>query len=143
MDPVLKREIIFDNYQNPYNRETVIDNKYIKVNSNNESCIDNINLYVLFDNNKIIDIKFDGEACAISTSSTSIMIKELIGKTIDEIKKMYQDYQLLIENGTENDSLGECLVYNEVYKQNNRKHCALLPWIAINKAINEYEHSAI
>ena len=37
--------------------------------------------------NKIEDIRFDGEACAISTAATSIMIRNLIGKTLEEVKK--------------------------------------------------------
>ena len=45
--------------------------KSLKVNSNSETCIDDINLYILFEDNKITDIHFDGEACAISTSATS------------------------------------------------------------------------
>ena len=32
----------------------------------------------------IVDIRFDGEACAISTSATSIMIRSLVGKTVKE-----------------------------------------------------------
>ena len=66
-----------ENYLKPFNRETVLDERYIKVNSNSETCIDDINLYILFEDNKITDIHFDGEACAISTSATSIMIKLL------------------------------------------------------------------
>ena len=41
-----------------------------------------------FNNNKIEDIRFDGEACAICTSSTSIMIDTLKGKTINEAKEI-------------------------------------------------------
>ena len=84
MDPEVKREIIMENYLHPYNKEEVTDDSYLKVNTNNESCIDNIDLYVLFEEDKIKDIKFNGEACAISTSATSIMIQLLIGKTIEE-----------------------------------------------------------
>ena len=85
MDNELRREIIMDNYQYPYNREVPSDLEgYIKVNSNNESCIDNIDIYIKIENDKIVDIKFMGEACAISTSATSVMIKLLIGKTLDE-----------------------------------------------------------
>ena len=47
MDNELRREIIMDNYQYPYNREVPSDLEgYIKVNSNNESCIDNIDIYI-------------------------------------------------------------------------------------------------
>ena len=81
MDQNLKRSIILEHYQNPKNKGLIDDNNYIKVNMNNESCIDEIDLMVKIEDNKITDIRFDGEACAICTSSTSIMIETLIGKT--------------------------------------------------------------
>ena len=78
MDQNLKRTIILENYQNPTNRGLIDDDSYIKVNMNNESCIDEINLMVKVVDNKIEDIRFDGEACAICTSATSNMINTLI-----------------------------------------------------------------
>src|SRR5574344_2248569 len=140
MDEEIKREIIMENYLHPFNKEVPDDiNGYIKVNSNNESCIDNIDIYLKIEDNIIKDIKFMGEACAISTSSTSIMIKVLLNKDINEVEKLINDYNKMIEDGTSNNVLGEALVYNEIYKQQNRKHCALLPWIGIKEAIEKYK----
>lgn len=140
MDEEVKREIILDNYSNPFNREVVTDDKYIKVNTNNESCIDNIDLYILIENDIIKDIKFSGEACAISTSATSIMIKSLINKTITEVKEFYDNFDKMVNNNEYNQELlEENNVYNEIYKQANRKNCALLPWKAIMKGIMIYE----
>ena len=45
MDKNLRREIILDNYQNPYHRKEINDDNYIKINTNNESCIDNFDIY--------------------------------------------------------------------------------------------------
>jgi nitrogen fixation NifU-like protein len=139
MDENLRREIILDNYQNPKNRETVNDKNYLKVNSNNESCIDNIDIYVLIEDNILKDIKFNGEACAISTSSTSIMINNLVGKTVSEATNYINNFEAMV-NELEYDEnvLNEAIVYNEIYKQNNRKHCALLPYIGIKKILEEY-----
>ena len=72
MDQEFRRSIILGNYQNPMNRGLIDDDSYIKVNTNNESCIDEIDLMVKIENGKIVDARFDGEACAICTSSTSI-----------------------------------------------------------------------
>ena len=53
MDKELKRSIILDNYQNPYHKERKESNDdYIKLNSRNISCIDNLDLYIKL-NNKI------------------------------------------------------------------------------------------
>ena len=59
MDNELRREIIMDNYMYPYNKE-VPENKdeFIKVNSNNESCIDNIDIYLKIEDDTIKKIYF-------------------------------------------------------------------------------------
>lgn len=139
MDNELKREIILDNYMYPSNKEVPSDSNYIKVNTNNESCIDNLDIYVLIKDDVIVSIKFDGEACAISTSAASIMTKLLQNKTIFEVKKMFEEYNKMIENGTTEDNLEEALVFNDIYKQQNRKKCAVLPWNGIMNAISIYE----
>ena len=141
LDPELKKAIIMEHYQNPINRNTIEDNRYIKVNSNSETCIDDIDLYILFEDNKIKDLHFNGEACAISTSATSIMIKLLIGKTIEEVEELINNYYNMIEEKEYNeDLLEEACCYDEIYKQQNRKGCATIPWKGIEKAIQEYKN---
>ena len=137
-DKEMQREIILDNYQNPKNRGLVSDSSYIIENTNNESCIDNIDIQMKVDNGVIVDIRFDGEACAISTSATSIMIRSLIGKKVDEVKKILINYQNMInEEKYDSELLGELNVYDNICKQPNRKNCALLPSVAIDKMLGE------
>ena len=137
MDPNLKREIMLENYSNPYNYETKKEEEgFIKVNGNIVSCIDDINIYIKIENNKIIDAYFDGEACAISTSSSSIMIKNIIGKTILEAEEYIENFIAMIDEKEYNEKLlKEAIVYDEIYKQESRKTCATLPYIALKKAI--------
>ena len=138
MNTNLKRSIILDNYQNPFNKDVSKVDGYIKINTNNESCIDNLDIYVkLSDNNVIEDIKFDGEACVICISSTSIMIKNLIGKSIEEAKEIINNYLCMIDEKEYDDKiLGELNVYNDTYKQPSRKKCATLSTLGIEKIIN-------
>lgn len=141
MDAELKREIMLDNYQNPTNRGEPEDKNYIKVNSNNSSCIDNIDLWVLIKDDCIKDIKFDGEACAISTSSTSIMTKELVGKTVNEAENFIKNfYNMINEEKYDRTLFGEAIVFDEIYKQANRKTCATLPYKGILDALQEYKN---
>lgn len=138
MNQDLKRTIILENYQNPTNRGLIDDDSYIKVNMNNESCIDEINLMVKVENNVITDIRFDGEACAICTSATSILINTLVGKTVDEVKNIYENYEKMINEEEYNaEILEDAIVYSDIAKQPNRKKCALLPWWGIKKIIDE------
>lgn len=140
MDQNLKRSIILEHYQNPKNKGLIDDDSYIKINMNNESCIDEIDLMVKIKNDKIEDIKFDGEACAICTSATSIMIDALIGKTIEEVKNIYSNYNKMLDEQEYDDNvLEQAIVYADVSKQPNRKKCALLPWWGIEKILNSIE----
>lgn len=142
MDSNLKREIILDNYSHPFNKTVENTDDYIKVNSNNESCIDNIDLYLKIENDIIVDIKFDGEACAISTASTSIMIKNMIGKSIDEVEKYITNFEAMLnEEPYEDIDFNEAAVFDETYKQGNRRTCVTLPYAGIKKAIKEYQNT--
>lgn len=139
MDSNVKREIILDNYSHPFNKDSHNVDGYIKVNSNNESCIDNIDLYLKIENDIITDIKFDGEACAISTASTSIMIKNMIGKNIAEIEDYIENFEAMLnEEPYEDKDFNEAIVFDETYKQGNRRTCVTLPYVGIKKAINQY-----
>lgn len=140
----LKRNIILENYQNPTNKGLIDNKEYQLVNMNNESCIDEINLMVKIEDGIIKDIRFDGEACAICTSSTSIMIKTLIGKSIKEARVIYNNFSNMInEKEYDEELLEEAIVYDDIYKQPNRKKCALLPWWGIEKVLNNDEQSDI
>ena len=139
MDSNLKREIILDNYQDPMNRGLIEDDSYIKVNTNSESCIDNLDFMMKIEDDKVVDIKFDGEACAISTSATSIMIRTLIGKSLDEAIKILDNYRKMInEEEYDENLLGELMVYDDICKQPNRKGCALIPVRAIDKILEVF-----
>ena len=129
MNEDMKRTIILENYQNPRNRGLINDKSYITINTNSESCIDQIDLQIKVENNIVKDIRFDGEACAICTSSTSIMINSLIGKNINEALDIINNFENMIEEKEYNDEiLGEAVVYNDIGRQPNRKMCALLTW---------------
>lgn len=138
MDNNLKRSIILEHYQHPKNRGLTNNDNYKKCNMNSESCIDEINLEVLLENNVIKDIHFDGEACAICTSSTSIMIDTLTDKSINEASNIIENFENMIDEKEYNESiLEQAIVYDDTYKQPSRKKCALLPWWGIKKLIKE------
>lgn len=140
MDQHLKREIILEHYSHPKNKGLIEDKGYINVNMNNESCIDEINLMVKVEHDIIEDIRFDGEACAICTSATSIMIETVLGKNIEEVKKIVQNYENMIaEKDYDANLLKSAVVYDDIYKQPNRKKCALLPWWGIQKVLDEVQ----
>ncbi len=139
MDSNTKRDIIMEHYSHPKNRVRTEDPDYLKINTNNSSCIDNLDIYIKIKNKKIEDIVFDGEACAISISSTSIMITNLIGKTVLEALDYINNFEAMVNEEKYNEEiLNEALVYDDIYKQNNRKNCALLPYKGLKKVLEDY-----
>lgn len=140
MDANLKRSIMLEHYQNPKNRGLIDDDSYIKINMNNESCVDEENLMVKIEDGIIKDIRFDGEACAMCISSSSIMIETLIGKTVEDAKEIINNFLNMIDEKEYNEELLEsAIVYDDTYKQPNRKKCVLLPWWGLEKIIKELE----
>lgn len=138
MDEHFKKSIIIEHYNNPLNKGETYDNSYIKINMNSPSCIDNLDYMVKIENKVIEDIKFNGEACAISTASSSIMTSLVKGKTIEEAKIIIENYENMINEKEYNEEiLKEANAFDTVYKQANRKKCALLPYEGLKKALEE------
>ena len=138
MDSNLRRSIILDNYNNPNNRQRHDNDDYIKTNSRNVSCIDNIDVYVKIEDNTIKDITYEGEACAISISSSSIISNLLKDKTLEQAKEIINNYYNMIEEKEYNkELLEEANVFDEIYKQPSRKMCATLIVRGIEDIINK------
>ena len=140
MDTEFKKEIILDNYQNPFNKDGDDSLGYEKVNSNSESCIDDIDLYVKVEDGIVKDVHFNGAACAISTASTSIMLKNIIGKSVKEALNYINNFDNMVEEKEyDEDILNEAIAFDEIYKQQNRKTCVILPYVGIKKILEKYD----
>jgi len=136
MNQELKRSIIIDNYQNSPNRKRHEEESYIKINTNNSSCIDNIDLYLKIEDDIIKDVTFEGEACVISISSTSILTNLLIGKTITQALDIINNYLKMInEEEYDKEMLKDLIVFEDVSKQPSRIKCATLTALGIEKKL--------
>lgn len=141
MDKETKRSIILDNYQDTSNRiRHDNDTSYSKTNTRNNTCIDNLDIYLKIEDNIIKDISFDGEACVISTSTTNIMSNLLKGKSVDDAIEIIDNYKAMInEDDYDEDVIGEAIVYDDIYKQPARIKCATLSWDGIYKELKRYK----
>ena len=140
MDKDIKRSIILDNYQNPNNKR-VSGTDYIKINTRNVSCIDNLYIYLKIENDIIKDVSFEGEACVISISSTNILTNLLIGKTKEEGIYLIDNYLKMInEEEYDKEVLKELLVFDDTSRQPSRIKCATLSANGIKKFLEE-DHS--
>ena len=140
MNDELKKEIILEHYSHPSNYEKVDDKSYDKVHENNGSCIDNLNFYIKVEDNIIKDLKFEGEACAISKASSSIATDNIIGKTINDAIDYIDSFDDMInQKPYDEEKLNEACCFCDIYKQNNRKNCAFLPYKGIKKYLENYK----
>lgn len=141
MDKDIKRSIILDNYQNPNNKR-VSGTDYVKINTRNVSCIDNLDIYLKIENDIIKDVSFEGEACVISISSTNILTNLLIGKTKEEGIYLIDNYLKMInEEEYDKEVLNELLVFDDTSKQPSRIKCATLSANGIKDYLEKENHS--
>ena len=88
---MMYQENILDHFKNPRNFGK-IENASVHHHEYNPLCGDEIELYLLIDDNKkIVDVKFNGHGCAISQASASMLTEQIKGKNLEELKKMTKE----------------------------------------------------
>lgn len=139
-DPMVLRQVIMDHYEYPRNHALKKEEGYLNKHMASESCIDDIEVQAKIQNGIIEDICFDGVACTIATSSTSIMSELMKGKTIEEAKHINEEYRKMIDKQAyDEDLLEEAVAFQNVGNQANRIHCATIGWDAIVALMEESE----
>lgn len=127
-----------DHYEKPRNKRTVDDPRYIKIHMNSESCIDDIFVFMLVEDNTVIDCAWDGIGCTISTASTSVMSELLIGKSFKDALYIIRQYELMLDEQTfDKDVLDEAIVFINTSKQPSRLKCALIGWHGAESLIKQ------
>ena len=127
-NPILKREIIMDHYQNPRNYNLVDDNNYRQIHMYLDSCFDDIYLQVLINHDIIEDVRFDGVACAIATASTSIMTEIVKGCSIRQADKSFKTILICLIKRIMMKNFKKKLLYLIRLRQANRIKCATIGW---------------
>ena len=141
MDQNLKREIILEHNSNPCNFNKASDDSYNDISAINPSCIDKFSLKIKLERDVIKDLIFIGEGCAIATSTTSIMTTLLINNSIKDALNIIDNYLSMINEKVYDESLlGEALVFDQIYKQANRKKCASLTWETVRDYLANYQN---
>ena len=139
----LYQEIILDHGKNPRNlRKTENFNKDAK--GHNPLCGDKVHIYLkLNENKKIEDISFEGQGCAISMASASIMTDLVRGKEEYEVKEIVNDFLEMIKEKDklnnkilEEDEKTKLMCLSGVKNYPMRVKCATLSWHTLTSAIN-------
>ena len=134
----MMRQIIMEHYSNPQNKHQPPKEGYQKVHMHSDNCIDDLDIFLLVENGKILDACFDGVACTISTSSTDIMCELLKDKEIEEGRKTIDAFQRMIrEEEFDADLLAEAIVFINTSKQAARIRCATIGWNAADEILKD------
>ena len=92
-------EIILDYYRHPRNKGT-LEHAQISAKDSNPLCGDIIEMQLELDkNNSVIEVRFNGQGCAISQASASMLTELVKGKTIDDVRKISKEEILSLIGG--------------------------------------------
>lgn len=137
----LYQEVVFDHNRNPRNFR-VIEHADRTIEGFNPLCGDRITLYLKMDGDRITDISFQGQGCAISTASASLMTEIVKGKTIQEAEKLFTAFHRIV-TGSDDDlklgELGKLAVLAGVKQYPSRIKCATLAWHSLESALKGEE----
>ena len=133
-------DLIMEHSMNSPNKKN-IDSPTCSLKGHNPNCGDEIELEVKLDGDKIEDMSFVGHGCAISQSSTSIMIDTLRGKTLTEAKNIIAIFLKMIRRESltneEKDLLKDSIAFENISNMPARVTCVELAWRTLDDMLNK------
>ncbi|MCQ3035280.1 MAG: SUF system NifU family Fe-S cluster assembly protein [Bacilli bacterium] len=136
LNPQMMRQIIMDHYDNPRNKREPKNDQYQSMHMDSENCVDDIMVYMLAENDIVVDCCFTGVACTISTASTDIMCDLVVGKSLKDAKYIIDQFNNMVHEQPYDDSvLDEALVFMNTAKQAARIRCATIGWTALDDMV--------
>ena len=139
----LYQQMILSHNKNPKNFRIIEDPSHY-AEGHNPLCGDNLNVYVVVDEDSVIqDISFQGSGCAISKSAASMMTEILKGKKEEEARELFEQYHLLVTGKlnpeTDSHKLGKLTIFSGIWEYPARVKCASLSWHTVKAALDNEE----
>lgn len=140
----LYRDVILDHNRLPRNFGP-LEPADASVEGFNPLCGDHLTLRLRLDQDTISDIRFEGEGCAISTASASLMTEAVKGKNRDEALKLFDRvHQLLTDDAAPPaDELGKLAALSGVREYPARVKCASLCWHTLASALKSTDPKSV
>ncbi len=136
----LYQEVILDHNKSPRNFRKM-ENPTAIQEGFNPLCGDHLHLYLKMHGDVIADVSFEGQGCAISKSSASLMTTVLKGKTKSEAETIFKQFHDLVTAGMDKsfdeESLGKLAVFAGVREFPARVKCASLAWHTLHAALEQ------
>ncbi len=139
----LYQQVILDHNRNPRNFRAMPDATHV-CQGHNPLCGDHITVFAKVDENgALADVSFQGNGCAISKASASLMTAQLKGMPMAEARALYGEFHNMVkgEAGDENSPLvaahlGKLTLFRGVREYSSRIKCATLAWHALMGALD-------
>ncbi len=108
----------------------------------NPLCGDKLHVYLQVDDNGIVeDVRFEGEGCAISIASASLMTEAIKGRPIAEFETLFKEFQHMVTSDlnepANEQGLGKLAVLSGVREFPSRIKCAILCWHTLKSAVQD------
>lgn len=131
----LYQDVILEHARSPRNFRAM-DGGH-RVEGYNPLCGDHFTVFVQVENGVVRDASFQGQGCAISTASASVMTDLVKGRSPDEVNTMYEGFHDLVTGRVTADPevLGKLAVFAGVSEFPARVKCASLAWHALHAAV--------
>ncbi len=137
----LYQQVILAHHHKPKNFG-VLKNPTHDAQGYNPLCGDHLHIYVHVNDKDIIDdISFDGDGCAISRASASMMSVAVKGKTLTEAKNLFNEFHELILGNLKPETsphhLGKLSIFSGIWQYPSRVKCASLCWHTLQGALEK------
>ena len=140
----LYQEIILDHGKNPRNKGKCADYTN-EAKAHNTLCGDKVHIYLKLNKDNLIEnLSFEGEGCAISLASASILTEIIKGKDLSFLKKINDDFLNMIKNKTKitinslsDDQITTITSLSGVQEFPMRVKCATMAWHTCLSAVNK------
>ena len=136
----LYQSVILDHNKRPRNQgEPEGSNRHAE--GDNPLCGDHVRVHVKVDDGVLSDVGFEGNGCAISTASASLMTEAVKGRPLEEVEKLFDAFHALVTSDSrsepETGGLGKLAVFAGVREFPMRVKCATLGWHTLRAALHQ------
>lgn len=105
MDDIYQEQIL-DHYKHPQNfgeieecncKQEGAETAPLRSEQNNPMCGDQLEMSICLKDGKIDEVKFNGQGCAVSMASASMLTEKIKGMSLEEVKKVdYADIEKML-----------------------------------------------
>jgi nitrogen fixation protein NifU and related proteins len=138
--PLLYRDVVLDHYRHPRNRGALAAHTHA-ADGVNPLCGDVLRVEVACaDDGRIVDMRFSGEACAITTATASMLSGLVVGLDAGAVGALSMPFERMLRGDVDgDDALGPMNSLVELRRHPMRRKCAELPWATLRSALGRVE----